>query len=111
MTDHERTGVTSRMRPAPGRKRPWRISDHRSFPLPVIVDHMFIDPETGDFLPMHLLPERAKASVEIYEIVERKNKDGSFTKSVKLKLVPKRGAMDMAFKILGAYADKKSEST
>jgi hypothetical protein len=48
MTDHERTGVTSRMRPAPGRKHPWRISDHRSFPLPVIVDHMFIDPETGD---------------------------------------------------------------
>ncbi len=48
MIDRERTGVTSRMRPAPGRKRPWRISDDHSFPLPVTVDHMFIDPETGD---------------------------------------------------------------
>jgi hypothetical protein len=41
---HDRPGVTSRMRPAPGRKRRWRISAEWSFPLPVIVDHMFVDP-------------------------------------------------------------------
>ena len=44
----ERPGVTSRLRPAPGRKRPWKISAERSFPLPVIVDHMFVDPDTGE---------------------------------------------------------------
>lgn len=43
-----RDGVTSRMRPAPGRKRRWHISDHVSFTLPVIVDHMFVDPATGE---------------------------------------------------------------
>ncbi len=47
MTD-ERLGVTSRIRPAPGRKRRWRISEQMSFPLPVIVDHMFVDPDTGE---------------------------------------------------------------
>ena len=30
--DRERTGVTSHMRPAAGRKRPWRISAERTFP-------------------------------------------------------------------------------
>jgi hypothetical protein len=45
---NERAGVTSRIRPAPGRKRRWSVSDGRSFPLPVIVDHMFVDPETGE---------------------------------------------------------------
>ena len=44
----QRLGVTSRMRPAPGRKRLWRISAEHSFPLPVIVDHMFVDPDTGE---------------------------------------------------------------
>lgn len=44
----ERPGVTSRMRPAPGRKHRWRISAERSFPLPVIVDHMFVDPGSGE---------------------------------------------------------------
>ncbi len=43
-----RPGLTSRIRPAAGRKRRWRISDDHTFPLPVIVDHMFIDPESGD---------------------------------------------------------------
>lgn len=42
-----RVGATSRMRPAPGRKRRWRISPDHDFPLPVIVDHMFVDPDTG----------------------------------------------------------------
>lgn len=44
----QRPGVTSRMRPAPGRKRLWRISPEHSFPLPVIVDHMFVEPDTGE---------------------------------------------------------------
>jgi len=44
----ERPGVTSRIRPAPGRKRNWRISDELAFPLPVIVDHMSVDPTTGE---------------------------------------------------------------
>lgn len=44
----ERPGVTSRIRPAPGRKRRWRISDSQSFPLPVIVDHLSVDPATGE---------------------------------------------------------------
>jgi len=43
----ERLGATSRMRPAPGRKRRWRISPDLWFPLPVIVDHMFVDPQSG----------------------------------------------------------------
>jgi hypothetical protein len=43
----ERLGVTSRIRPAPGRKRRWRITSEQSFPLPVVVDHMFVDPESG----------------------------------------------------------------
>lgn len=40
--------MTSRIRPAAGRKRRWRISDEHSFPLPVIVDHMYVDPESGE---------------------------------------------------------------
>jgi hypothetical protein len=47
MPTDERRGVTSRIRPAPGRKRNWRIDDEHWFPLPVIVDHMFVDPEAG----------------------------------------------------------------
>jgi hypothetical protein len=38
--------MTSRIRPARGRKRLWHIDAERSFPLPVIVDHMFVDPDT-----------------------------------------------------------------
>lgn len=44
----DRPGVTSRMRPVPGRRKQWRISEGSSFPLPVIVDHMSVDPETGE---------------------------------------------------------------
>jgi hypothetical protein len=48
MTAADRPGVTSRIRPGAGRKRIWRIDDTRRFPLPVIVDHLFVDPETGE---------------------------------------------------------------
>jgi hypothetical protein len=47
MVDRSRVGVTSRISVAPGRKRTWRIDDERAFPLPVIVDHMFVDPDSG----------------------------------------------------------------
>lgn len=42
----DRPGVTSRIRSAPGRPRVWRIDDTRSFPLPVIVDHVSVDPDS-----------------------------------------------------------------
>lgn len=48
MTFSDQRGVTSRVRPAPGRKRAWRISDTLTFPLPVIVDHSGVDPDTGE---------------------------------------------------------------
>lgn len=44
----DRPGVTSRVRPAPGRKRRWHISETLYFPLPVIVDHSGVDPETRE---------------------------------------------------------------
>lgn len=47
MDAKERPGITSRIRPGPGRTRMWRISDGHSFPLPVIVDHMSADATTG----------------------------------------------------------------
>lgn len=46
MGAEERIGLTSRMRLAPGRKHRWRISPNHEFTLPVIVDHLFVDPET-----------------------------------------------------------------
>lgn len=48
MTFTDRPGVTSRLRPAPGRKRTWHISEALSFQLPVIVDHSCVDPDTGE---------------------------------------------------------------
>ena len=42
-----RPGITSRIRPAPGRKRWWRIPPDHTFPLPVNVDHLSVDPDTG----------------------------------------------------------------
>lgn len=48
MPDRDRLGFTSRISPAPGRKRKWHINDIHSFPLPVIVDHMYVDPETRE---------------------------------------------------------------
>ncbi len=47
MARQERAGITSRIRPASGRKRNWRIAAGVTFPLPVIVDHMSVDSETG----------------------------------------------------------------
>lgn len=44
----DRPGLTSRIRPAPGRKRLWHISDSLAFPLAVIVDHCSVDPDTGE---------------------------------------------------------------
>ena len=46
----DRPGVTSRIRRAPGRSRIWRCSDKHSFRLPVIVDHVSVDPDTGDLM-------------------------------------------------------------
>lgn len=46
MTAKPRPGITSRMRPAPGRRRRWQVSAEHSFPLPVIVDHVSVDPDT-----------------------------------------------------------------
>jgi len=43
-----RIGLTSRIRKAPGRKTQWQVSAERSFPLPVIVDHIFIDPKSRE---------------------------------------------------------------
>jgi hypothetical protein len=48
MAASERVGMTSRIRRGPGRRRTWHISPEHSFPLPVIVDHMFVDPDTGE---------------------------------------------------------------
>ena len=48
MARQERPGVTSRIRPAAGRKRNWQIATDVTFPLPVIVDHMSVDPTTGE---------------------------------------------------------------
>jgi hypothetical protein len=47
MPQGDRLGLTSRIRPGKGRKQVWRIDEARTFPLPVIVDHMSTDPETG----------------------------------------------------------------
>ncbi|MCX6434165.1 MAG: hypothetical protein NTX29_15815 [Actinobacteria bacterium] len=47
MTSGERLGMSSRIRTAPGPKRQWRISPEQTFPLPVIVDHRYVDPTTG----------------------------------------------------------------
>ena len=47
MAAQDRLGMTSHIRPAPGRKRLWKISAEHAFPLPVVVDHMFIDPDSG----------------------------------------------------------------
>ncbi|MGI9136216.1 MAG: hypothetical protein ACR2JS_04035 [Candidatus Nanopelagicales bacterium] len=46
----ERLGVTSRVRPAPGRKRMWQATPTQSFQLPVVVDHMCVDPESRELV-------------------------------------------------------------
>lgn len=44
----DRLGVTSRISQARGRKSTWRISDSLTFPLPVVVDLQYVDPETKE---------------------------------------------------------------
>lgn len=56
-----RLGVTSRISPAPGRKRRWQIDEDHSFTLPVIVDHQYVDPDT------HVLGYRIEARVELVD--------------------------------------------
>ena len=46
----KRLGITSRIVVGPGRKKLWRIDADRSFPLPVIVDHMCMDPKSGELI-------------------------------------------------------------
>lgn len=46
----ERLGVTSRVRPSAGRKRMWQATPTQAFPLPVIVDHMCVDPESRELV-------------------------------------------------------------
>ncbi len=48
MAKDVRLGVSSRIRPASGRKKRWRATPEHTFPLPVIVDHMFVDPLTRE---------------------------------------------------------------
>lgn len=43
-----RLGVTSRIIPTPGVKSMWAATSTLEFPLPVIVDHMFVDPDTHE---------------------------------------------------------------
>ena len=46
--DFRRVGVTSRIRPVAGPTQMWHISDELEFALPVIVDHMCVDPASGE---------------------------------------------------------------
>lgn len=48
MPTPDRLGTTSRIRPAKGRKHTWQIDETTTFTLPVIVDHLSIDPATGE---------------------------------------------------------------
>jgi hypothetical protein len=61
MGGDERLGVTSRIRPAAGRKRIWQIDDKVSFSLPVVVDHMYVDPAT------HQLGYHIQATIDLVE--------------------------------------------
>lgn len=56
-----RLGLTSRISPARGRKRRWQIDAERSFPLPVIVDHQYVDPQT------HELAYRFEARIDLVD--------------------------------------------
>lgn len=48
MSKADRPGITSRIRPGRGSTHVWRIDVERTFTLPVIVDHMSVDPETDE---------------------------------------------------------------
>lgn len=56
-----RIGLTSRISPARGRKRRWQIDSERSFPLPVIVDYQYVDPQT------HELAYRFEATIDLVD--------------------------------------------
>lgn len=56
-----RLGVTSRISPARGRKRRWQIDGERSFPLPVIVDYQYVDPQT------HEVAYRFEATIDLVD--------------------------------------------
>lgn len=75
----------------------------------------FIDPATGELIPIHNLPKRANQAIDGIEqevtIIERENMPPMKVIKTKLKLVPKASAMDMAMKHFGAYAAEKSETT
>ena len=53
MSTADRPGITSRIRAGKGAKHVWRIDESRTFTLPVIVDHMSVDPGT-DQLEWHI---------------------------------------------------------
>jgi hypothetical protein len=46
----DRLGVTSRMRPAPGKKHMWQATPTDRFPLPVVVDHMCVEPKSRELV-------------------------------------------------------------
>lgn len=75
----------------------------------------FIDPATGELIPIHNLPKRANQAIDGIEqkvtIIERENMPPLKVIETKLKLVPKASAMDMAMKHFGAYAAEKTETT
>jgi hypothetical protein len=48
--DPDRVGVTSRIHRAAGDVHVWRIDADHSFPLPVVVDLLNVDPETHDLV-------------------------------------------------------------
>lgn len=61
MADDPRLGVTSRISPARGRRKRWRIDERRSFVLPVIVDYQYVDPQTLE------LGYRIEATVDLVD--------------------------------------------
>lgn len=72
----------------------------------------FIDKETGGFVPIHELPERANASIESIEIDDRLDEEGNVVgRKTKLKLVSKLGAIKEAFSVRGAYAPTGGNTT
>jgi phage terminase small subunit len=74
----------------------------------------FVDEKTGKLLPIHQLPERANAAIDAIEEKITTRTIGDITEEVverKLKLVPKAGALDMAFKVRGEYATKETSGT
>ena len=84
----QRPGIRSRIRPAAGRKRRWRISDSQSFPLPVIVDHLSVDPPSASAsgssrragYAQAIAAERGIAERTVVSWVEKARRRGILTK-------------------------------